>query len=241
MKNYVIIEDEDDGVKLIQNFMRMEYPDMQCLGTARSVNKAIQLINESKPELIFLDISIVGGNGFEILDKLTHKDVVVIFITGYNNHAVRAIKLSAYDYLVKPLDLEEFRRTMIRLTSEGLSQKRISDFSENSITHLEVFSNGKKTFLDISQILYLESNRRNTLIYLPSGQYSSGYHLGYFEEQLGQKYFVRCHRTIIVNMTKVVEFNSDEMKLYLGNNVYVPVAQRKRAAILEALYTKFQK
>jgi len=103
----ILIEDEDNSRDLLLNLINRYCPDLEIIGIATSVDDAVELINSKKPDLIFLDVEINGGNGFDILNKVDTKKIGIIFTTGYNQFAIKAIKFSAIDYLLKPIDFEE--------------------------------------------------------------------------------------------------------------------------------------
>ena len=104
----LIIDDEPDAVDFISSIIAEYCPGLEVAGTAQNVNEGVKLIKEIKPELLFLDVEMPNGTGFDLLTYFPDKDFDVIFITAFNHYAIRAIKFSAVDYILKPINITEF-------------------------------------------------------------------------------------------------------------------------------------
>ena len=119
MKTYkaVIIEDEERSTIVLQNLLETYCPDVEVVGNATSVQDGIKTVNALQPDILFLDVQIVGGTGFDILEKLNNTKVSIIFTTAYDHYALKAFKFSAIDYLLKPIDIDELKIAVKKVTA----------------------------------------------------------------------------------------------------------------------------
>ena len=112
MLKIVIIDDEYNAIELISSILMDNFPDAKIVGKAQSPLEGIKLINQHKPDLVFLDIEMPGANGFDVLEALPDRNFETIFITAYDKYAIKAFKYSAIDYILKPIDIEEFNNAV---------------------------------------------------------------------------------------------------------------------------------
>src|SRR4051812_42014024 len=119
----IIVDDEELGRTVLTNLIRKYVPDVAIVGEAGSVKDAIKVIGELNPSLVFLDIEMPGGSGFDLLEKIGAPSFSVIFTTAYNQYAVKAFKYSAVDYLLKPINIDELTKAVQKVT--GKDTKKI--------------------------------------------------------------------------------------------------------------------
>src|SRR5579863_6608304 len=111
----VMVDDEIDSIKVMHKLLTTFCPEVSIVGAASGVETAKQVILESRPDLVLLDIEMVQGNAFDLLNQLQPLDFQVIFVTAFNNYAIRAFKYSAVDYLLKPVDVDDLRKAIARV------------------------------------------------------------------------------------------------------------------------------
>jgi two-component system LytT family response regulator len=111
----IIIDDEPDAVEFISSIIGEYCPGLEVTGKAHNVKDGVQLIKEIKPELVFLDVEMPNGTGFDLLTHFPEKDFDVVFITAFNHYAIKAIKFSAVDYILKPININEFIEAVNRV------------------------------------------------------------------------------------------------------------------------------
>jgi len=133
MIKVVIVEDEINSQELLQSILEQHYNYIEVVGVAESVKKGIAVIKEVKPDVVFLDIEIQGGTGFDILNAIPEPSFRVIFVTGYDHYALKAIKYSALDYILKPINLEELDTAISKINIASIDQKDRLKFLQEQV------------------------------------------------------------------------------------------------------------
>jgi len=240
----VIIDDEPKARKNIINIINLINTDIQIVGEGEDIKSGVKVISEMKPDIVFLDIQMPGGSGFQLLDKFPIINFKVIFITAFDNFAIKAFKYSAIDYLLKPIDPQEFKKAMEKLNS--IIQKE--DYSLKIKTLLNNISDDKnqkivlKTsegfhIIKIKDIIRCESDKGYTNFFLHDGKtiLVSSIIKGY-DEMLSEKGFLRTHQSHLINMDYIKSFiKSDGGYIVMQDGATVPVSKRRKEAILNML------
>lgn len=243
MMKTVVVDDEKNGRELLVHMLKKYCEKIKVSGSADDVHSAVELIDEIKPDLVFLDIEMPGGNGFEVLEKVSYKNFMVIFVTGYDHYAIKAIKYSAMDYLLKPVDLQELqmaveRALTMRQNSELVSPRQIGDLEyENEIIIQDKF---KKNIVFPQRILYLESEGNYTIFHLEDSEcIMATRNLNYYAHLLKEIGFFRVHRSFVVNLSKVRGIDSGRSgQIELINGIRLPLAVRRRSNFIKILERK---
>jgi two-component system LytT family response regulator len=231
----LIIDDEKLARDLIAEFLQ-NYPELQLLGECSKGTEAVEKINSLKPDLIFLDVQMPGMNGFDVLEEIDHEPYV-IFVTAYDQHAIKAFEKNAVDYLLKPLDEDRFRTAINRaLKRKGLEQNNMEDLMESLKperkatydNYLFVQKSEKLFNLAVDDILFLEASGDYTVITTKTDQYVSSSGIGRLEELLTPDIFFRVHRSTIINIHHLKEiekhFNGG-MMVKMNNGKSFPVSR----------------
>lgn len=239
------IEDETRNIELLSSLVKEHCPDIDLVAHARNLPDAIQLVNEVQPDLVYLDIELNEGNAFDLLDSFSNIEFQVIFITAYNNYAVKAFRFNAVDYLLKPISIAELReattkaveRIENRSGTEQLTKllKQIRQETQTQKIGLPV-SDGIQ-FIQISEITRIEAKGGSTLVFLASKKpLISVKSLKELEKMLPDPPFIRVHHSFIINLNFC-------RKYYRGKNGYmemedgavVPISVRKKGDFLSSL------
>ena len=208
----LIIDDEKLARDLVREYLLM-IPDLELLGECSKGTDAVEQINNLKPDLIFLDVQMPGMNGFEVLEEIEHQPNV-IFITAYDQHAIKAFEKNAVDYLLKPLDEDRFRTAILRAQKrkgqeqgnmDGLMESLIPERKSSYDTHIFVQKSEKLFNLAVDDILFLEASGDYTVITTKTDQYVSSSGIGRLEELLIPDIFFRVHRSTIINIHHLKE------------------------------------
>lgn len=242
----IIIDDEESGVELLSKLIRRNHPEVELLQCAFDLREAIQVIDELKPDLLFLDIKLGSDSGFDVLEKTVFKDYHVIFVTAYGQYALKAIEKSALDYLMKPIDMEDLSRAIERFKktqiSAGFEQlqiiRQILEEEKNKIK-LVIPTKEGFDFVTKSDVLYAIADENYTTIYLKDkrSRFTSK-NLGYFEQLLAQPAFFRIHKSHLVNLSEIVHYehgNGGYVKMSDGRRF--EVSRRKKKELLVLLET----
>lgn len=244
MLKIILIEDE---VKTLQNirFVIEKYcDDVEVIGTSNSVKSALELFENTSPDLVLSDINLPDGTSFDILEQLSEIDFKIIFITAFEEYAIKAIKFSALDYLVKPIDPKELIATIekakIHLENENENLKlkallaNVRDFSD-SLKKIVLKTSNSIYVIDVQDIIRCESDSSYTKFFLKdSRKIMVSKVLKEYAELLKDSGFIRVHKSHLINLNYIDRFNkTDGGYLIMKDTSSVPVSQRKRDTILD--------
>lgn len=253
----VIIEDEEKSGRFLNNLLNTYCSNVKVSGTAKSVTSAIELTRKEKPDLVFLDIILEDKNGFEVLKNLNERNFEVIFTTAHNEYALKAIKFSALDYLVKPINIEELQMA-VEKAEKRIREKEKSNINiplenlienqkcANSLTHkMGLQYAGGIRFVPVSDIYYLGAEGNYTNVYLESEKILVTKTLKNFEELLSDYKFFRAHRSFLVNLSHISEYDNSTTiegsggQIILKNNASIPVSRDKKKDLLDIISKPF--
>lgn len=248
MLKTIIIDDEKSGRDLLQLMLTKNCPQVEVIAQAQSVEQGVKAIEEHKPDLVFLDVELGDGTGFDVLTKLNDHNFSVVFVTAYNQYATRAFKYSALDYLLKPVDEPELIDAVKRVQdsqSDRDLKSQITRFMEqykpsiaqNSPGKLGISSLDGYEFIDISTITRCEADGKYTTCYLTDGhRIVSSRSIKEFEEQLTDHNFFRVHHSYLINLKFIKKYYKGRGGYVIMNDeVSVPVAERKKEEFLNCL------
>jgi two-component system, LytTR family, response regulator len=235
MYKVLIIDDEKLAREITKKYLT-DNNEVEIIGEASNGFDAIKIINEQKPDLIFLDIQMPKLTGFEMLDLIDNPPVI-IFTTAYDNYALKAFEANAVDYLLKPFSKERFEEA-IQKAFIYLRDKLKQNSIQNLIKHNDetkryldrvVIKDGTKiNIVPIDKIRWLEAQDDYVMVHSDDGKLLKQKTMKYFENHLDPKYFVRIHRSYIVNIDFInhLELNEkDTYRIILKNNNPLPVSK----------------
>ena len=240
--NAIIIEDEPKLQKVLALKLEKFCPSVKVVGAASNINEAFSMIRDSKPELVFLDISMPGGSGFDLLQKFEAINFEIIFVTGYDNYLLNAIKISAVDYLLKPLSTEDLitavHKAEVRI--EDRAKIKMYEVLQHNLNHVgeqdtKVVIPGAQTydFIKIKDIIRCEGWQKYTKIHLVNQScIVSSYSIGVFKEMLGSYGFFNTHKSHLIN-TKLIKQYLKEGTVIMEDGSKVPIARRKKEEFME--------
>lgn len=232
MKKIIIIDDEAAGRKMIAQYLA-DYKEFIIVGEANNGVDAVRLINEFKPDLIFLDVQMPGMTG---LDVLTHIEEIpqVIFSTAFDQYALEAFEVHAVDYLLKPYTKERFRRAIERVRSSETTQNNVRPLAENLLMNREEYperilvQNARKLInIAVSDIIRIEADGDYSKLVTSANDFLSNYGISKLAEKLDDKVFIRVHRCSIVNVNYIKEVNKyvSSYDIVMQNNSVVRVSR----------------
>ncbi|MBQ4913858.1 response regulator transcription factor [Maribacter sp. MMG018] len=237
----IIVDDEPAAIKNLAWELQKFSDDIKVIDTFTSANEALSGINYLKPDCVFLDIEMPEMNGFALLRQLQYRDFAVVITTAYSQYAIQAIKESALDYLLKPIDSDEIGMVVDKLkklnTPENLQEQFLQTLAAlsraDSPKMVQIPVNGKVLFIRVEDIVYCESDGNYSKIFLESDKevYTSR-KLKDLGLLLPKDYFFRIHNSYIVHTLKVVEYLRTEGYVVLCNNKKIPVSRNKKEEFL---------
>jgi len=239
----LIIDDEPAALEALKMKLEMYCENVEVVAICNSAKAGLQAINEHKPDLIFLDIEMPWMNGFEMLDCLGDKiDFDVVFVTAYDQYAVRAFKTMAMDYLLKPVDKDDLLSFATKFESSKLNQEKLNELKQ----HLNHPQNNNRILIksaesidvvDTTDIMCCQADSNYTYIFTSDGRkIVASKALNSLEKVLDPDAFVRIHRSYLINLAYVTKFNTSEgYEVTLKNGQTFPVSRRKKDELLESL------
>ncbi len=241
----IIIDDEPKGRMALREKLAAYCPNVQVVAEASNGKEALVLIQQHYPQLIFLDIEMPVMNGFEMLNSIKEKTFHIIFTTAYDQYAIKAIKYAAFDYLLKPVDIEELRLAIAKIeTIENknlgkqveLMQQNLQQPKRN-FNKLAVPSLDGLLFFEVSSIVHLEAHSNYTVIHFTNHpKITASKTLKEFEELLPTDIFFRLHHSHIVNLQYIKRYIKGEGgQVELENGAFVDVSRRKKEEFLKAI------
>lgn len=243
----IIVDDEEKSRRVLRNLLEKFCKEVEVCAEAESAQRAAQLIDEHKPQLVFLDIQMPTGSGFDLLRKYKELPFEVIFVTSYDEYAINAIKFSALDYLMKPVEVEELKTAVAKAnrksaTSNSSGLQVINLLNNTSEDHVEksvaVHVNEKVMFIKINTIVRIEADNRYSHLYTKDGnKYTVTKTLKEFEEFLANnKSFVRINKNYMINLNSVKNYSKGEpCVIETDDGSMFEVSRRKKQEILEVL------
>jgi two-component system, LytTR family, response regulator len=197
----LIVDDEALARERVRTLLG-EVAGVTVVGECSGGREAVEAILEHRPDLVFLDVQMPDLNGFEVLDAVaTDWLPAVIFVTAYDEYAIKAFDVHAIDYLLKPIEPERFRKALARATKRGL----LSLLDERPIDRLVIRTRGKVSFLKPSEIDWIEADGKHAVLHTGRDTHIVRHTLTRLEQRLASHGFVRVHRSAIVNVDRIKE------------------------------------
>ena len=242
----LIVEDEIQSRQLLNTLIGKNCPDIEVVAKAANVKEAIEAIQKHQPHLVFLDITMPDGTGFDLLEKTSPVKFDIIFTTATDKYAVKAIKYSALDYLLKPIDEEELKQSVEKLiqkkqqlnTVENLSQL-LQNLKQSSDNYQKITLPTGSTYeiVFIKDIIRCEAEGSYTQFFFPNGKkllVTAG--LKHYEDLLPSKDFMRIHNHHLININHVLRYlKADGGYAVMSDETKIEISRRKKDEFLESL------
>jgi two-component system LytT family response regulator len=246
----LIVDDEQKARNILNHYLLNFVPEITEIRQADSVDAAIEILKEYKPGILFLDVEMPHKNGFDFLVQLKDPDFDVIFTTAYNQYAIQAIRFSALDYLLKPVDPDELKGAVLRhMEKQEQTSQQKKELFDNLVENIEkkevrdfkiaVPSSEGVYFFMIDDILRLEADRSYTHIHLVNKKpFIASKTLKHFEEMLDDFKFIRTHKSHLVNPKHITRISNDNEFVLLTDGSKVEVSRRKKEEVLQQLHLR---
>ncbi len=249
MINAVIIDDEKNNIEHIVSLLKKHDLPITIVGTATNADDGIEIIATKNPDLLFLDIQMPNKNGFDLLKALPHYQFEVIFVTAFDQYGIQAVKFSAIDYLLKPVNPEELKAAISKVEAK-LSKKKenlqlenlmelIRDKDSKKEHKLALASTKEIRFVHTGDIVRCESSNAYTEFFLTDGKsIVVSRPIFEYEELLSSYDFIRCHQSHLVNKKFIKSLiKEDSGYLLLDDGIRIPISRSKKDSVLKALHT----
>jgi two-component system LytT family response regulator len=240
--NAVIIDDEKDSREILANYLKKYCQDVNVCGFGESVSTGLAEIKKHTPDIVFLDIEMPYGNGFDLLDKIEDITFETIFVTAYDNYAIQALNQSAAYYLLKPIDIDELIKAVDKIRTERAEQNymqhaRVLIENKKPGAHQKVMLPTMEGFeiVDIKSILYCEAADNFTKFYFEQSQpLLICRTLKYFEDVLSAHRFLRIHRSYVINPDFVLRYTKGKGGyVTMKNNQELEISPTRKKEFLD--------
>ena len=242
----ILIDDETPARDILRHYLN-DYPDIEIIAESADGFDGLKKITELKPDLVFLDIQMPRLTGFELIEVMTEKPVV-IFTTAYDQYAIRAFELNAIDYLLKPFPKERFRNAVLKAREKiGVADEHKESSGpvlgnlprpENSLNRIVTRKGNSINIIPVDQVRYVEAQDDYVMIYSTSGKALKQQTMKYYEDNLPKKSFVRIHRSYIVRIEEIKKlepYTKDNHVAVLHSGEKLPVSRNGYKNLKEEL------
>ncbi len=242
----VLIDDETDSIRVLQKLLETYCPQVEVVGTAEGVETGLEVIQATHPDLLLLDIEMTQGNAFDLLNQLRPLTFQVIFVTAFDNYAIRAFKYSAVDYLLKPVDIDELV-SAVRRVAERSQQRSIIDQMQVFLDNMGTYSLAQQKmavptvdgliFINLREVVRLEAKSSYTQINLENGEVVMATRtIKDYEDILPETLFCRIHNSHIINLQKIEKYHKGRGGyVILEDGSEIEVASRRRQEFMRRL------
>jgi two-component system LytT family response regulator len=240
----VIVEDEAKSQELLRSMLETFCPEVEIAGLADSVKKGVALIRSVRPDIVLLDIEMQSATGFDLLQQLEEHDFEVIFTTAFEHYAVKAIKFSALDYLLKPIDVAELKAAVTKAigrrqkndSNPGLAEL-LNNLRPARIPRISISTMDDIIYIEVDQIVRCEAQGAYTIVCLKSSQrITASRNLKEYESLLSDHGFYRVHHSHLVNLREVLRYvKADGGLVEMKDGSRVGVSQNKKEEFLDLM------
>lgn len=244
----ILVDDEIKNSELLQIYLERHCPIIEVVDIATTSNDAVEKINEIEPKVIFLDIVLDKGTGFDVLEQIQYDDFLVVFITAFQEYALTAFKFNAIDFLLKPIDPKDLILSVEKIKNsldnqyyttpaqiESLKDSIVANTSNYNF--IAIPSIRKIHFKQLEDILFFESDGRYTIVHLyKGGTIVVAKNIGEYDKILSPTYFFRIHKKYLINIKYIVNINNtDGSNCEMEGNIVLPVAKRRKEELVAYL------
>ncbi|WP_405604515.1 LytR/AlgR family response regulator transcription factor [Polaribacter sp. Asnod1-A03] len=242
----VVVEDNVLALEMLVNDISKNHNEIEIIATAKSVIEAAKLLQKQQPDILFLDIMLGDGTGFDLLEIFPNLTSKIIFVTASDAYAIRAFKFAAIDYILKPYSNEDLKQSIEKAKQQIEPQieqlnilKQAVTHPENNLKRISLYTQDKIIVVNIEDIIRCKSDNNYTTFYLKDkSKILVSKTLKYYSDMLKEFNFLRVHQSHLINKTQIKEFiKADGGYLILNDNSNIPVSVRKKAEVIDFLKT----
>lgn len=240
----ILIDDMPSALEMLENDLNMYFNEIQVIGKAKSVVEGAKLLRVLKPDILFLDIMLGDGTGFDILEIIPDLRSKIVFVTASDEYAIKAFKFAAIDYVLKPYSREDLNTAIEKAKNQIIPDKEQLEVLKDTVSNparipkkISLHTSEKIMVVGLEEIIRCKSDNNYTEFYLENGaKVLVTKTLKYYADILKEYHFLRVHQSHLINTQFIKEYiKSDGGYLILKDQTSIPVSVRKRHEVFEAL------
>jgi two-component system, LytTR family, response regulator len=248
----ILVDDEPDGIRTLKKLLELNCPEVEIAGTCSNAITAKQMLEEVRPDLVFLDVRMPGKNGLEMLTELPEQNFEVIFVTAHNEYMLQALQFSAVDYLMKPVDEDRLIEAVERV-NRRLTQTRLPGQTETLLHNINKIGSPMEmrlclptlkgfTIVKLEEIVYCEAQRSYTVFRLTNNKtIMISKPLFDYDKLLNDTIFLRVHKSFLINLLHIKEYmRGDGGTVVMSNGMEIEVSRRKKEMFMAKVKASFK-
>ena len=241
----IIVDDEEISRETLENYVQKYCENVEVAALCENVKEGLEAIKKFNPDIVFLDIEMPYGDGFDLLDQVKEVNFEVVFITAYSNYAIRALNLSATYYILKPVDIDELVAAVDKIRERQTDPNEASIQSKILLDNLRI-ENGKLhrivlpqltgfIVVPVKDILYAQADDNYSVIHRIDGKkHVVSKTLKFFDDMLSESGFLRIHKSHLINTSEILEYKKGKIaQVKLTNNVWLDISIQRKKEFLE--------
>lgn len=233
----ILVDDEESARDVLENLLRRFCPEIELLDKCNNVEQAVKSINLHQPNLVFLDIEMPNYAGYELVDFFTEVDFEIIFVTAYDQYAIKAFEVSAVDYLLKPIEIDRLKESVSRVSNKfNKEHNKIKighlkeTLSNSTVQSILASKNGNQYVVNINDIIAIEAQESYSCIHTKSERYVMSKNLKHFERMLSEhSNFIRSHKSWIINVNYIEHYSKYDLSIKLESNILAKLSKYKKS------------
>jgi len=237
----IIVDDENVSLENFQMISEQFCPEIEIVGTANNLEAGVELIKLKDPDVVFLDIEMPRYAGYEIVNFFTEINFKIVFITAYNKYAVKAFEMEAFDYLLKPIDINRLKKVVARLSKNEEEKNQLKSLrSLQSILErkpknsIEVSKSGYKKRLSLDQVIAVEGQASYCKLHCADGEeFIRSENLKKFEITIDDTSFFRSHKSWLINKKFIESYSTSQLEVKLTNGLRIPISRYRKKEFIE--------
>ncbi len=239
----ILVDDEEGARDVLENLLRRFCPGVELVAKCSNVLQAVEAIRQEKPDLVFLDIEMPNYSGFEIVTFFKEVEFEIIFVTAYDQYAMRAFEVAAMDYLLKPIDIGRLKNAVARVVQqrniEQQSQRLAlltNTLDSKHIKNIIISDKGRQHIIPVESIIAIEAQESYCTIHTPAKNYTASKNLRHFETVLeGLTQFFRVHKSWLVNKEHIRHYSKSDLSIQLSNGLSTKLSKYKKAEFEQSI------
>ncbi len=239
----ILVDDEEGARDVLENLLLRFCPDVELIAKCNHVLQAVEVINKEQPDLVFLDIEMPNYSGFEIVTFFKDINFEIIFVTAYDQYAIKAFEVAAMDYLLKPIDIERLKNAVAKVIQQRNIQyqsQRLSLLSNTleskQIKNIIISDKGQQNIIPIESIIAIEAQESYCILHTTDKKHIASKNLKHFETLLESlPLFFRVHKSWLVNKNYIKHYSKSDLSIQLSNGLTTKLSKYKKAEFEEAI------